>query len=145
MGTKPMLRPEPIHEVQPQTLGLTYAQRAILRRGHPRYIITDLVGGIWTFYFLWTHNWLWAIATLYMSAVVGTVVTAKVNLRKLATTKLGKIMLLHLHPANFVTQLVGVGVLAYGVWMHFPEIILAGVSLILLGHLRGWHNIHDAL
>jgi hypothetical protein len=145
MSSKPMLRPELVHEGQPQTMHLTYAQRAILRRGHPRYIIIDLVGGIWTFYLLWMHNWIWAIAILYICAIVGTVATAKVNLRKLASTKLGKIMLLHLHPANIVIQLGGVGALVYGVWMHSPIIIMTAASVILIGHLWGWHNVHDAL
>ena len=144
MSTKPMVELQLVHQEEPKPY-LNFAQRAILRRGHPRYIIIGVVGGIWTFYFLWLHDWIWAVTTLAVSAISGRAATSGVKERKFAETTLGKIMLLHLHPVNILIQLGGVGALVYGVWMHSPVVILAAASVILIGHLWGWPTVHDAL
>ena len=145
MSTRPMLKSQGVQYEQSSSPHLTYIQRAILRRGPPRHIIIGIVGGIWTFYFLWMHNWIWAVATLLVSTILGRVATSGVNERKLAHTKLGKIMLLHLHPANIVIQSFGIAALLYGGWIHSTAVIMAAVSIILFGHLWGWHDVHDAL
>jgi len=62
-----------------------------------------------------------------------------------AGTTLGKIMLLHLHPMNLVVQIAGFGVLLYSIWTRSAILIMAGVSIILFGHLWGWHKVNDAL
>lgn len=60
---------------------------------------------------------------------------------KMAETTLGKIALLHLHPFNLITQSIGLVPLVYGIWIHSVETILAGLSLVLLGHIVGWSKV----
>ena len=71
--------------------------------------------------------------------------TAGTREESLGQTVLGKIMLLHLHPMNLITQFAGFGILLYGVWVHGSLHILLGASLVLLGHMWGWHKVSEAL
>jgi hypothetical protein len=50
---------------------MTYVERMIVRRGHPKHIIVGIVAFLWVVYFLWQHNWIWAAAAVVLSAVLG--------------------------------------------------------------------------
>lgn len=124
---------------------MTNLERIFVRRGHPKHIIVAAVGGMWGLYFLWFHNWIWALATVLVSAVLGRILTRGMKEESLAQTTLGGIMLLHLHPLNLLVQVAGFALLVYGVWIHSTIYIMAAASLILLGHSWGWHKVNDAL
>ena len=124
---------------------MTFLQEFMLSRGHPRQIILHLVGGIWTVYFLWQHNWIWAAAVVVLSAVLGRLSTSGTKEETLARTLLGKIMLLHLHPVNLTLQTAGFALLLYGVWVHSTLYIMAATSMVFLGHMWGWHRVNEAL
>jgi hypothetical protein len=124
---------------------MTYLEKAIIRRGHPKHIILGIVGFLWTLYFLWHHDWAWALGVVLASAILGRVVTSGTREEGLAQTVLGKIMLLHLHPMNLTVQVAGFGILLYGVWLHAMMHVLVGASLVLLGHMWGWHKVNEAL
>jgi hypothetical protein len=124
---------------------MSFLQRAIVRRGHPKHIIVSAVGAIWGFYFLWFHNWIWALAAVLLSGFAGRMLTLGMKEESLAQTTLGKIMLLHLNPVNLIIQIVGSCVLVYGIWTHSVIYVMAAVSIILLGHSWGWHKVNEAL
>lgn len=86
---------------------MTYMERMVIRRGHPKHIIVGIVGFLWFVYFLWQHDWTWALSIAVLSAVVGMLSTSGTKEETLAPTLLGKIMLLHLHPMNFSVQIAG--------------------------------------
>jgi hypothetical protein len=77
-----------------------------------------MVGFLWAVYFLWRHDWPWALGVVLASVVLGRVLTSGTGEEGLAQTVLGKIMLLHLHPMNLTVQVAGFGILLYGVWIH---------------------------
>ncbi len=54
-------------------------------------------------------------------------------------------MVLHLHPVNLLVQVLGGCLLIYAVWMHSAVYIMAASSIILIGHLWGWHKVNEAL
>ncbi len=91
---------------------MTYVERMIVRRGHPKHIIVGIVAFLWVIYFLWQHNWIWAAAVVVLSAVLGRLSTSGAKEETLAQTLLGKIMLLHLHPVNLTLQMAGFALLA---------------------------------
>ena len=124
---------------------MTYVERMIVRRGHPKHIIVGIVAFLWVIYFLWQHNWIWAAAVVVLSAVLGRLSTSGPKEETLAQTLLGKIMLLHLHPVNLTLQMAGFALLAYGIWMHSTLYIMAATSLVFLGHMWGWHRVNEAL
>jgi hypothetical protein len=124
---------------------MTYLEKAIIRRGHPKHIILGMVGFLWAVYFLWQHDWAWALGVVLASAILGRVLTSGTREERLAQTVLGKIMLLHLHPMNLTVQVAGFGILLYGVWIHTLMHVLVGTSLVLLGHMWGWHRVNEAL
>jgi hypothetical protein len=124
---------------------MTFLEKAFVRRGHPKHIIVAIVAAIWGFYFLWIHNWIGALAAALLSAIIGRILTQGLREENLAQTTLGKIMLLHLHPLNLIVQIVGSILLIYGTWIRSEICIMAAVSIILLGHLWGWHQVNDAL
>lgn len=124
---------------------MTFLERAFVRRGRPRHAIVAVVGAIWGLYFLWIHNWIWALAAVLLSAIVARIPTRGMREENLAETTLGKIMLLHMHPMNLMVQIAGIGLLIYSIWTHSAILIMAGVSIILFCHLWGWHKVNDAL
>jgi hypothetical protein len=124
---------------------MTYFERTMVRHGHPRHIILRIVGFTWAIYFLWRHDWIWASAAVLISVALGAILTPRNREESLAQTTLGKIMLLHLHPANVMLQLTGFALLLYGVWVHSSILILAAGSLILAGHMWGWQKVSGAL
>jgi hypothetical protein len=124
---------------------MTYVERMIVRRGHPKHIIVGIVAFLWVAYFLWQHNWIWAAAVVVLSAVLGRLSTSGTKEETLAQTLLGKIMLLHLHPVNLTLQTAGFALFLYGVWMHSTLYIMAATSMVFLGHMWGWHKVSDAL
>jgi hypothetical protein len=124
---------------------MTYMERMVIRRGHPKHIIVGIVGFLWFVYFLWQHDWTWALAVAVLSVVMGRLLTSGTKDESLAPTLLGKIMLLHLHPMNLSVQMAGFAVLFYGIWFHSTIYIMVATSIVLLGHMWGWHKVNEAL
>jgi hypothetical protein len=124
---------------------MTYLERTIVRYGHPRRIIVGVISMIWMLYFMWAHNWIYAVVALVAGLVLGRVATLGMHEEQLARTTLGKILLLHLHPVNLLLQSAGFGLLLYSFWIHSSVYLLLAVSVILLGHLVGWHKVNEAL
>lgn len=123
----------------------SWMQRLILRRFHPRSIFIDSVGLVWFTYYFWNHDWKMALGSAIVARVVALVSVMNINTDLFAESILGKIGLLHLNPLNLVTQLAGTAILLYGIWIHSVEMILAGLSVILLGHIFGWANVDSKL
>ena|ERR1700674_79285 len=124
---------------------MTVLQRAIVRHGHPRRIIVGVVSLIWVLYFLWVHNWTWAAVALAVGLALGRLVTLGMQEEQLAQTTLGKILLLHLHPMNVLLQSIGFAVLLCSFWIHSAMYMLLAISVILIGHMWGWHRVNETL
>ena len=123
------------------TQGYSAFERYALKRSHPRSLFIDTVGLTWFTYFMWQHNWPLGVVALLLCRILSYLAVVDVNHEKMAQTMLGKIALLHLHPVNALTQTVGIVVVYYGVWQHFGEYILTGLSLVFLGHVFGWSQV----
>ena len=124
---------------------MTLSERIIVRSGHPRRIIVGAITLIWMLYFIWFHNWFGAAIALIVGGPLSRFAAWGMHEEQLAQTTFGKILLLHLHPANLMVQSVGFAVLLGSVWIHSGRYIALGVSLILLGHMWGWHKVNQAL
>lgn len=116
-------------------------QRYVVRRSHPASIFIEVAGLIWAFFYLWDRLWVEALMVAIFTRLVANVAVYRVSAEALSQTTLGKIALLHLHPVNILTQSVGLVGTLYGVWVHDTRAILAGISVILLGHLSGWSQV----
>jgi hypothetical protein len=124
---------------------MTFFERSVVRSGHPRRIIVGVISLMWVLYSLWSHIWVWAVVALVVGVAFGLLVTAGMNVDELAQTMLGRILLLHLHPINVALQTFGFAVLLYSFWMHSAVLMLLAISVILLGHMFGWHKVNHAL
>lgn len=124
---------------------MTLSERIILRNGHPRRIIVGVIILIWTLYFLWFHNWVGAAIALILGAPLSRLAARGMHEEQLAQTTFGKILILHLHPANVILQAIGFGVLLCSVPIHSGRFIALSISMILLGHMWGWHKVNQAL
>lgn len=145
MTTNPVLMPEPIHRPDRKGLKqLTFMERTVVHRGDPRSMIFSLIGAIWAFYFLWMHNWFSALSAVVLSAVLGRLFSANLDENSYARTIMGKMQLLHLHPMNVIVQSMGVLYLIYAVWTHSGFAIMVASSIVLAGHLWGWHKVNDS-
>lgn len=112
-----------------------------LLRFHPRSIIINTAVFCWFIYYLWIQDIESAVSIAIFGRIVSLLAVMYANPDQIAKTTLGKIGLLHLNPYNLFTQIIGFVVLFFGVWEHHAEIILAGISLILVGHIYGWEKV----
>lgn len=120
---------------------MTGLQRYILRRSHPTSIFIEAVGYIWVAFYLWNHLAVEAILALLFSRLIANVVAFRADTDALAQTSVGRIALLHLQPLNMLVQLAGLVGIVYGLWGRETRTILAGLSIMLLGHLVGWAGV----
>jgi hypothetical protein len=123
----------------------SWLERLVLRRFHPRSLSIDTVGVMWFIYYLWNHEWKSALAIVIAGRVFAYLSVMRIDTEAFAETTLGRIALLHLQPVNLLVQFVGALVGIYGIWQRSTEIILLGVSLILLGHIFGWSRVDDRM
>jgi len=140
------MRPQTFFEdmnISEQYLGMV--DRYFLMSSHPRKIVFDIVGAIWGTYFLWNQNRLYALGALLVMDAMGLFFTRKIDPELMSQTTIGKIGLLHKHPLNFMLNLIGLGSLVYGLWLHSAEMILIGFSVIVIGHFFGWSEVNAKL
>lgn len=123
---------------------LTWIQRLMLKRFHPRAIFIDSVGLIWCGYYLWAHDLSMVLGAAVAFRILSYYSVMDMSPQRISETTLGKIALLHLNPANLIIQIAGTVVLIYGLWQHSTESILVGISVILLGHVFGWATVNPA-
>lgn len=121
-----------------------FLERHMLKRGHPRRIILDLIGWMWAVYFLWNQSWESAMLSVLGCSYLGYWSVRNVNPDRMAETALGRLALLHLHPANIAIQLAGFALVLWSVWAHQGAGILFGISVLAVGHLFGWEKVNKA-
>lgn len=124
---------------------LNVLQKYVLLRAHPRRAFLDTIAVMWEAYFLWNKNWQAALGIFLVMNTIGIILGRKVNYEAMANTVLGKLALLHTQPMNLLLQLSGAAFLVYGLLLREGLTIMAGVSLILLGHFYGWSRVHPSL
>lgn len=115
-------------------------RRLAINHAHPTKLVLDIVGFIWSGYFLWQNNLTVAIILGVGFSALGSFLTWNADTEELATTTFGKYVIMRLHPANLTLQIVGYVILMYGLWIHQGWVILIGVSGVSLGHLWGWQS-----
>jgi hypothetical protein len=128
-----------------RTKEFSMMQRMALRAAHPVSIIFYFVGAMWSIFYLWNQNWVFALAIFVAARALGFAAVRHTHLQEMSETLLGKMALLHLHPANLAVQFIGAIVCLAGVWMHTTETILGGASLIAAGHAFGWSKVNSSL
>jgi hypothetical protein len=124
---------------------MSFIQRHMLRHAHPRHLIVGIVTMVWSSYFFWVNDLTTALAILIAGIIIARFVTLGMNEDRVANTLIGKILLLHLHPMNMFLQGIGFLLLMAGLWVHSAMYIMTAVSLILVGHMWGWHKVNEAL
>jgi hypothetical protein len=118
-------------------------KRHVLRKAHPTKIFIDTAAWMWAVYFLWANQWLPAFLIILTASTASYVLVRRTNPERMATSTLGRIALLHLHPANLVVQIASLVPLLYGIWTHSGIYILAGLTLLFLGHVWGWDKVDE--
>jgi hypothetical protein len=117
----------------------------VVRNSHPISIYFQVIGSIWFAFYFWNHLWAEAILSYLASRAIGALAVSRMDVRALAQTLLGRLGLLHLEGSNLVLQMAGLIVFLYGLWSHEVRMLLAGVSVILLGHTQGWSSVDPRL
>ncbi len=120
---------------------LSMFERWALMQYHPRNLFFRAVSLIWLAYFIWHRDWPSAIFIGAVLNIAGFLSVRDVDLQALSETVLGKLAILHIQPANFTLQIVGLALSVWGLWYHSLEYSLLGLSSLLLGHSFGWKKI----
>lgn len=121
----------------------SFLERMILRRFHPVSLLFDVVGFIWVTYFLWENQWQNALVVVLAERLLAATIVWRVDWEGMAETSLGKLALLHLHPLNLMVQIAGAAVIVWALWNHSTLYLLAGLSILALGHAFGWSGVNE--
>ncbi len=120
-------------------------ERYFLTMAYPRKLVFNLIGLIWSIYFLWNQDWVSSLAVYVSFDVLGFYFSRKIDLELMSETTLGKIGLMHMHPINITFNVIGIVFLINGIWNHYFLTNLVGISLVILGHFFGWSKVHENL
>ena len=112
--------------------------RLMLLHAHPAKFIAEILGAIWSAYFLWQHNWIGAVIVSVVGFLLSTLLVWKQPIDQLKTTSLGKFMAVYSTPSNFLLYNLSALPVIYGLWLHDSVFILIGISILLLPHLWAW-------
>jgi hypothetical protein len=88
---------------------------------------------------------MWALACFAIAEVMSELLSTQTEAEMLSQTTLGKIMILHANPVNFLVQVVGSALLVYCIWIQSLPGTMLAISVILLGHFAGWSKVNPAL
>src|SRR4051812_45803555 len=113
------------------------ARRYMLQHAHPMKFTAEVLGVMWSVYFLWRHQWILAAIAASVLFFVSTLLLwrSRKRLDRLAGTPLGKMMLVYAAPTAFAMYNLSAFPAVYGVWTHQPLFILVGISMLLAPHL----------
>jgi hypothetical protein len=103
----------------------------MIQHAHPAKLISDILGVIIGWYFLWTNNLLFALIAIFGASVLGTLLVWRQDVSQLYQTKLGKWMIGQAEPINLVVRSIGFIFLCYGFWSHSVLYFPVGVVLII--------------
>ncbi len=122
---------------------MTFFERIAVQHAHPTKFVLELLGVLWSLYFVWQHDWIYALLAGIGLPLLGTILVWGKNEEGLARSLMGKIMLLHLEPLNMLMHTLGYLIVLYGLWFHSGPYILFGISFLFLGHLWGWKRVSE--
>ena len=126
--------------VRPRRARLNPLQRFVADHADPMKLILDALALIWAAYFLWYQDALSALLSVAFFGGLGMIATWKLEQDKLIYSSFGKFWLTMANPVNMTFQALGYLGVMYGFWQHASAMILAGVTLVLIGHLFGWQD-----
>ncbi len=114
-----------------------FIHRYILSHAHPVKFSAEILGIFFSAYFLWLHNWIWAIIASIFFFLFSTLLVWKrnVDLQQIENSSLGKIMLVYSTPLNFFLYNFSAIPLIYGLWTHNIFSILLAILILLAPYL----------
>jgi hypothetical protein len=121
---------------------LNFWEKAAVRHAHPASFVLNILGLLWAGYFLWFHQWWWAVLC-FLFIILGGLVWASIDRPYLlqARSELNtfqKLLVYHTNPTNLIFHLVALALYLVGTWRHSPIFLLGAFSFVLLGHIFPW-------
>lgn len=114
-----------------------FIERIMIQHAHPAKLITDILGILIGWYFLWSHNLLFALIALFGVSVLGTLLVWGQDVSQLYETKLGKWMIVQAEPMNLLVRSIGFAVVCYGFWSHTALYFPLGIVIIIAARFLG--------
>lgn len=120
--------------------------QVLLQHTHPKKLVLEIVGSIWTVYFLWNQNWVGAVISGIAVPILGSIIVWKEPTPPaVKRSSFARVIMSHAHPINLTFHIIGTAILIYGLWMHNTVMLLVGVSIAILGHAWGLKAGSDSL
>lgn len=115
----------------------SFIEKIMVQHAHPAKLITDILGVIIGWYFLWIHNILFALVAIFGASVLGTLLVWKNDVVQLYESSLGKWMIAQADPINLIVRSIGFSLLCYGFWSHVIMYFPLGTIIIIVARLIG--------
>ena len=113
-------------------------EKVLYHQIHPVKLFTDIVSAIIALYLFWQREWLWAIAVLFLPAIIVSFVLIQfTNLENYRNSKVGRYVKKYMTVFWQVARLVGMLVMVVGAWYQYWDFIGMGFGLIVIAWTRG--------
>jgi len=114
-----------------------FAERIMIQHAHPAKLTTDILGVFIGWYFLWTHQLLFAWTALFGASIIGTLIVWRQSVDQLYETQLGKWMIVQAEPINLLVRSLGFAFVCYGFWSHSILYFPIGITIIIAARFLG--------
>lgn len=118
---------------------LTFMERVMIKHAHPLKLGCDSAGVIGCFYLTWRRHLPAALAALFGSSILGSVLARRADPSQLVATRLGRWMLGQALPVNLVLRTIGLTLALVGAWRHSAGLIVGGAGAIIVARALSGH------
>jgi hypothetical protein len=117
---------------------MTQQEKHLYHQIHPLKLLTDWVAGLLALYFFWRHDFVAAVATALIPAmVVSSLLINFANLERQRASRFGHYVQRYMTRTMEALRLVGYIIMAAGAWYHALFFIGIGLLIILSAWLNG--------
>lgn len=118
-------------------------RKYLLLHAHPTKFVAEILGVIFSVYFLWNHNLTAAVIASIAFFLLSSLLlwNKPINLNSLAESPLGRGMLIYSTPFRFFLYNFSVLPLIYGLWVHKSLYIIIAIVILFSPHLWGWEKL----
>ena len=111
-------------------------EKFVLQNAHPIRLIFNGLAVMWSVFYAFQHNLVMAVVMGLVFLFLGTAIVRTGNLGRFANTVRGQFLMTMNNPVGLVLDVLGFGLLFYGVWHHSVALTLCAVSTVALS--RAW-------
>jgi hypothetical protein len=125
---------------------MTSEEKALYHQIHPLKLLADISAEVISLYLFWRRRLIPGLIAMFGPPVIASaLIMGLVDLEPYKRSAFGQYVRTYMTPGVVAMRVLGTVVTHVGAWYHKPAFIPLGLSIVLLGWMRGilWPMNHD--